>query len=182
MGVAFRECFVDADKRVKNSSFARRQAVETCLKTFLQIFQNERDEADVGDFVFGEGFADIFGPHGAKMNDGSATDKGAEEADHEVDGVIGRKDAEVAETWSEGIDRSEGDALLEIVFVGHHAAFGAAAGAGGVDDGGDVAALAWDEGGFASSAKFFPALRAGEIGVWRGFGNEERFQIYSGST
>ncbi len=109
------------------------------------------------------------------MDDGSAADERAEEADHEVDRVIGGKDAEIAHAGSKGVDRSERDALLEIIFVGHHAAFGAAAGAGGVDDGGEVTALARNECGFAAAAEFFPAFCFGKIVVWRGFGNEDRF-------
>src|SRR5258707_384842 len=111
------------------------------------------------------------------MHYGGSTDEGAEKADHEVDGVIRGQNAEIAHARCEGIDGSERDALLEIVFVGHHAAFGAAAGAGGVDDGGDIAALTSDEGGFAGGAEVFPAVRAGQIGVWRSLCDEDRFEI-----
>ena len=55
--------------------------------------------------------------------------EGAEETNHEIDRVIRRQDAEVAHTRRKRIERSERDALLEIIFVRHHAAFGTAAGA-----------------------------------------------------
>jgi hypothetical protein len=46
-----------------------------------------------------------------------------------------------------------------------------AAGAGGIDDGGDVFAFLGDECGFAASAKLFPAVGTREIGVGWGFGD-----------
>src|SRR5256885_16231646 len=107
------------------------------------------------------------------MNNGGAADERAEETDHEVDGMIGGENAEVTKTWSERVQRGEGDALLKIVFVGHHTAFGAAAGAGGVDDGGQVCALTRNEGWFATVAEFFPSVRAGQIGICRNFGHKD---------
>ena len=58
-----------------------------------------------------------------------AANERAEEANHEIDSVIRRQDAEVAHARRKRIKRGERDALLEIIFVRHHAAFGAAAGA-----------------------------------------------------
>ncbi len=111
------------------------------------------------------------------MDDGCAADEGIEKTQHEINRVVRWKNAEVGCTRPEGIQSRKCYALLEIVFVGHHAAFGSAAGAGGVDDGRDVAALTRDEHGFAVAAEFFPAFCAGEIGVWRGFRDENGFQI-----
>src|SRR6266436_9136298 len=111
------------------------------------------------------------------MYHGGAADEGAEEADHEVDSVVGRENTEVTEAGGERIDGSERDALLKIIFVGHHAAFGAAAGARGIHDGGDVATLTRDEVWFAFAAEFFPAMRTEEIGIWRRFGDEDSFEI-----
>ena len=48
------------------------------------------------------------------MDDGCATSEGPEKADHEIDGVVRRKDAEVAHAGPEGIERGEGHTLLEI--------------------------------------------------------------------
>jgi len=145
------------------------------LQPFLQIFQDQRDEAYIGDFVFRESFADIFRSERPEMHNSGAADEGPEETDHEINRVIGGKDAEIAKTGSEGIDGSERDALLEIILVGHHAAFWAAAGAGGIDDGGHVAALTRNEGGFPGAAKFFPAKCAGKISIWWCFGDEDGF-------
>ena len=61
--------------------------------------------------------------------------------------------------------------------MGHKAALGAAAGAGGVDDGGDIATLARNEDRFAVAAKFFPALCAGKINVWWSLGNENSVEV-----
>ena len=54
----------------------------------------------------------------------------------------------------------------------HDAAFGAAAGAGGIDDAGGVAAFAWHEDWFGFRVKIFPAMCAGEVGVCWSFGDE----------
>src|SRR5712675_3800883 len=163
--MAFREGFVDGNEGIEDFSFARRQSVESRLQPFLQIFQDQRDEAYIGDFVFRESFADIFRSERAEMHHSGTADEGAEKTDHEINRVIGGEDAEIAKAGSEGVDGSERDALLEIVFVSHHAAFWAAAGAGGIDDGGHVAALARNEGRFPGAAKFLPANRAGKISI-----------------
>src|ERR1700722_4745470 len=106
------------------------------------------------------------------MNDGGAAGDRADEADHEVDRVIRREDAEVAHAGPERIERREGDALLEIIFVSQDAALRASARAGGIDDASCVAAFARDECWFGCDAKIFPAMRASEIGVRRCFGDE----------
>jgi len=74
-------------------AWRRGRSVESCLQTFLQIFQDQRHKADVRDFVFRESFADIFGTQGAEMDDGGATGEGAEKPDHEIDSVIRGEDA-----------------------------------------------------------------------------------------
>src|SRR5260370_42349671 len=107
------------------------------------------------------------------MHDAGAAGERAEKADHKIDGVVGGENAEVTHAWPEWIERRESDALLEIIFVGHHAAFGAAAGSGRIDNGGDVFAFAGHEGGRDTASKFFPALGASEIGVGRRFGDED---------
>src|SRR5216683_1227572 len=66
----FREGFVDGNERIEDFSFAWRQSVESRLQAFLQIFQDQRHETDVGDFVLWEGFADVFRTEGAEMHDG----------------------------------------------------------------------------------------------------------------
>ncbi len=102
------------------------------------------------------------------MHDGRAARERAEKTDHEIDGMVRRQNTEVTHARAERIDRSECDTLLQIIFVRHHATLGAAAGSGGVDNAGCVAAFARDENGLARSATFFPALCAVEIGIcWR---------------
>src|SRR5207244_13066601 len=113
----------------------------------------------------------VFGPERAQMNDRPAGDKLIEETKHEIDGVVGGKDAEIAGAGPHRIERREWEALLQIIFVRHHAAFRAATRSGGVDDAGRVLALARDKNRLARAAKFFPALRAGEVDVCGSFGN-----------
>src|SRR5947207_179958 len=173
---------IEGNESVENFPFDWRNSGKLCLQTFLQIFEDERNEANVGDFIFGESLANKFGAQGAQVNDAGSTGKWTEKADHEIDGVIRWQNAEIADAGPEWIERSESDTLFEIIFVGHHAAFGAAAGAGGVDDGGEVFAFAGNElrSGAGIGTFFelgFPAVSASEIGVGRSFGNENGFQI-----
>src|SRR5262249_541951 len=112
------------------------------------------------------------------MDDASPASERPEEANHEVNRVIGRKDAEITDPGPEGIKRRKGDALLEIVFVGHHAAFGAATCPGGVDDAGEVFALARSEAGRRFfGAEFLPTVSAGEVGGGGSFGEENALQV-----
>src|SRR4029077_4004184 len=116
------------------------------------------------------------------MHDAGAAGEGTEKADHKIDGVVGGENAEVTHAWPKGIERSERYTLLEIIFVGYHAAFGGAAGAGRIDDGGDVLAFAGHQGGRGAAAKFFPALGASEIGVGRRLGDEHGLHVKSSGT
>src|SRR5207245_984048 len=54
-----------------------------------------------------------------------------------------------------GVERSQGDALLQIIFVRHHAALGPAASSRRVHDASGVSACAWNEYRLARCAKFF---------------------------
>src|SRR5882672_3783144 len=112
------------------------------------------------------------------MHDTGAAGERAEKADHKIDGVVGGENAEVTDAGPEWIERSERCTLFEIIFVGHHAAFGAAAGAGGVDDGCDVLACAGYQGGRDAASKFFPALGASEIGVARRFADQDGLETW----
>src|SRR5256885_15453580 len=106
------------------------------------------------------------------MDDARSAGERAEETDHEIDGVIRGKNAEIADAWPKRIERGECEALFEIILVRHHTALWTAACAGGVDDTGDVFSFARDEHGFGSTSKLFPALCTSEIGVGRSLGHE----------
>src|SRR4029077_17876037 len=101
------------------------------------------------------------------MDDRRAADKGVEEAEHEIDRMVGGKNAEIGGAGPQRIERGERRALFQIIFVRHHTAFGTPARARRVDDGCDVAALAGNEDGLALSVEAFPALRPIEVGARR---------------
>src|SRR5260370_40914064 len=101
------------------------------------------------------------------MHDASAAGERAEKADHKIDSVVGGENAEVTHARPKWIERRERYTLLEIIFVGHHAAFGAAAGSGRIDDGRDILAFAGHEGGRGAASKFFPAVGASAIDLRR---------------
>src|SRR5882672_12049617 len=125
---------IDCNNGVEDFALAGGKGVKASLQTFLEILKDQGDKADIGDFVFWEGFADKFGPQSSEMHHRRTADEGPEEADHEVDRMIGGQDAEVAKVGSERIERGERNALFHIIFVSHHAALGAAASAGGIHD------------------------------------------------
>src|SRR5437763_10704285 len=103
----------------------------------------------------------MLGPQRWQVYDGGATCKRPEKPHHEIDSVVRRQNAEVANARPKRIERSQRDALLQVILVRHHAALGAAAGSGGVHDASSIAAVARNERGLALAAKFFPTLRPG---------------------
>src|SRR5713101_2665705 len=127
------EQLVESNERIENSPFPRGQRVEARLQTFLQVFQNERNETYVSDLVFRKRFAHVFGTHRAQMHHRRATRERAEKTNHEVNGMVGRQNTEVTNTRPERINGCKCDALLQIIFVRHHATLGAASGPGRVD-------------------------------------------------
>src|SRR2546430_13761229 len=82
------ERFIDSHKRVENFSFARGQRIKSRLQTLLQIFQDQRNEADIGDFVFRERVAHVFRTQRAQMHYCRAARERPEKSDHEIDGMI----------------------------------------------------------------------------------------------
>src|SRR6267378_1398037 len=179
---AFGERLVDSNERVKNFTLARWQRVEARLQTFLQVFQNEWNETHISYFVFRKSFAHVFRTQRAQMHDRCAARKRSEKTNHEIDGMVCWKDTEVAHARPERINRCERDALLQIIFVRHHAALGAAACPGGVDNARGVLAFARDEYRLVFSAKIFPAPRAGEIGICRCFRHQHGSHVRRGSA
>src|SRR5260370_28621696 len=103
------------------------------------------------------------------MNDSCAARKRSEKTHHEINGMVRWQDTEVAHARPEWINRGERDALLQIIFVRHHAALGAAACPGGVDNARRVLAFARDEYRLRFPPQNFPPPRAGEVGSFRCF-------------
>ena len=68
----------------------------------MQILQDQRNEAHVGDLVLREGFANILGPQCSQVDNGGATSERPEEANHEIDGVIGGQDTEITHARPKG--------------------------------------------------------------------------------
>jgi len=111
------------------------------------------------------------------MHDRCSANERPEEAHHEVNGVIRRQDAEVTNARRKRIDRSERNALFEVILVRQQAAFGTAAGAGRIDDASHVLACARNEGWFAAPLELFPSLGASEIGARGRFGHQDSLHI-----
>src|SRR6266849_8877687 len=107
------------------------------------------------------------------MNYARTANKRPDKADHEVDGVVRRQNAEITHARPKGIQRSQRLALLQIIFVGEHAPLGTAAGPGRIDDAGHVLALARDEHGVTLASKIFPAMSTRKIGPRRGLRDQD---------
>src|SRR5882757_4044576 len=91
----FRQRFVQANKHIENLSFARRQRLETCLHSFLQVFQNEWNETHISDLVLRKSFPHVFRTKSAQMHDRRAARERPEKTDHEINGVVRRQNTEV---------------------------------------------------------------------------------------
>src|ERR1700692_1261453 len=94
---------------------------------------------------------------------GSANER-PKKSHHKIDGVICGQDTQVAHSRSEGVERSERHALLQIIFMRHHAAFWPAAGSRRIHNRRGVAARAWPKLRFAGlGAWYFPAHATKQI-------------------
>src|ERR1700720_3926324 len=116
------------------------------------------------------------------MYDRCSARKRSEKTHHEIDGMVRGQDTEVAHARPERINRCQGDALLQIVLMRHHATLRAAARPGGVDDASRFLAFACDEYRLVFSAKIFPAPRASEISVCRCFRHQHGLHVRRGSA
>src|SRR5712692_6289482 len=113
------EQLVESNERIENSPFPRGQRVEARLQTFLQVFQNERNETHISDLVLRKSFPHVFGAKSAQMHDRRSARERPEKTDHEIDGMVGRQNTEVTHSRPERINRGECDALLQIILVRH---------------------------------------------------------------
>src|SRR5437899_3381954 len=96
--------------------------------------------------------------------------KRTDKAHHEIDGVIGGKNAQVAHAGPERVPGGQRGALLQVVFVGEYAALGAPTRSRRVDDAGDIFALALDENGLTLAVEVFPAISAAQVRAQRRLG------------
>ena len=132
-------------------------ASNLALQSALQILEHHRHQAHVSDFVTHERIAHELRPQRPQMHDARATHKRPDEAHHEINRVIGRKNAQVAHARPEWIQRSQRLALLQIIFMGHHAALGPPAGPRGINDAGHILALAVEQTPGHPSAENLPS-------------------------
>src|SRR5262249_16789663 len=64
----FCERRIYGSESLEDFAFGRRQGIEARLQTLLEIFEDERNETYIGDFIFGERFAHVFRAKSAQMN------------------------------------------------------------------------------------------------------------------
>src|SRR5208282_649484 len=108
-------------------------------------------------------------PQRAQMHHASAADERADEANHEINRVVGRQNAKVANSWPEWVPCRQRLALLQIIIMREHASFGPPAGAGRIDDAGDIRPPSRNKFRIALTAEIFPAIGPRKIGSQRRF-------------
>ncbi len=156
-----------AIERSKTNRLAFEQRLKLGLEPPFQILEHHGNQAHVSDLVAHESVAHELGPQGAQVHHARTADKRPDKPDHEIDGVIGGQNTQVAHTRPEGEERDQGFALLQIIFMCEHASLGTPAGSRGVDDAGHILTLARNEHRIALAAKIFPAKGGRQIGSGR---------------
>src|SRR5205823_10007558 len=115
---------------------------------------------DIRDPVANECIAHELRPQSTQMHHTCAAYKWPNESDHEINGVVCGKNAQVTHSRPERIPRRQRFALLEIIFVGQHAAFWPAPRAGGIHDASGILSFTGDQTRIAFAAEFFPTIAA----------------------
>ena len=142
------------------------------LEPSLQILEHHRNQAHMRDLVADEGVAHEFRTQSPQMHDAGSANKRTDKTNHEINGVVGRQNAEVAHTRPEGVPRDQCLALLQVIFVGKHTSLGPAASPRGIDDAGHILTLPRHKHGITLAAKIFPALRPCKISTRRRLGHQ----------
>src|SRR5260370_30028037 len=94
---SFGQRLVQANKHIENFAFARRQRLETCLQSFLQVFQNEWNKTHISNLVLRKSFPHVFRAKRAQMHHRRATRERPEKTDHEINGDGRRQNTQVTE-------------------------------------------------------------------------------------
>ena len=161
-----------AIERSKTKRFGFRQRLKLGFEPSLQVLEHHGNQAHVSDLVADESVAHEFRPQGAQMHDTRAANKRPDKADHEIDGMVGGQNAQIANARPEGIQRDQRLALFQIILMSEHASLGTSAGARRIDDAGHILTLARNKYGIALAAKIFPAERSRKFRPRRRFGDQ----------
>src|SRR5262249_40185566 len=90
------------------------QISEALLQSYLQIFQDQRHESDIGDFVSRESFSHELRAERPQMHHRCATNKRSDESDHKIDRMVRGQDTQIPHARPEREESSERGALFQV--------------------------------------------------------------------
>src|SRR5579863_5401698 len=172
-----RECAIEEDQPVKNKTLGWREFIKLCFKAALQVLEHHRNQADVSDLITDKSISNKLRTQRTEVHHRCPANERPNESDHEVNRMIGGKDAQVPHSRPKRIPRGQRFALFEVIFMGEHAALGASTCTGRINNARCVLALSRNEDWIALAAEFFPAERSSKVGTQRRFGNQYGFQL-----
>ena len=177
IGLPARKELIDQDCAIEDEAFPSRQGLEIAAHAALQILDNHRYERNVSDAVAHKGVANVFRTQRAQVHDTCSAHKRPDEADHEINRVVSRQNAQVAHARPEGIPRSQRLALLKIISLREDTALRAASGPRGIYDAGWIFALAGDENRIPFTPKLLPSKGCFQVGCWRRFRHQHNTEL-----
>ena len=141
IGTPTSEELVYCDEPIQNQALRSGKRLKFSLEPSLKILEHHRNQTHVSDLVTDKRIADQFGPESTQMNDARSANKWPDKSDHEINGVIGGQDAQVADSWRKWIPGNQRFALLQIIFVSKNASLGVPTRPGGVNNACRILAL-----------------------------------------
>ena len=149
----------------------RWQFAELGSQTRFDSFEHHRYDTGIGDFETREGVLQVFRPKGPEVNDGGTTNKGSDEAHHEVDGMVRWQDAEILHCRPERVPRHQRLTLFKVIVMRQHATLGATGGARRIHNTSDVVTLSGNESRFGGVSALLPATCPAKVSTLGGLGD-----------
>ena len=102
----------------------KRERGDARANPHLQILQNGGNESDVSNAMLDERIAHQLGTKSTQVHHHRAAEIRTEKSNHEVDGVVRRKNAEIANARRKGMQREKRLQLLQVIPVREDASLG----------------------------------------------------------
>src|SRR6188474_1986359 len=104
---------VNGDEPLENPATKRRQLIEASSQARLNGFQDHGNDARVSDLEASKRFLQILRPQGAQVHHSGTANERANEAHHEINGMVCRQNTQVAHTWPKRVPGHQRLALLQ---------------------------------------------------------------------
>src|ERR1700681_384267 len=102
---------------MEQEAFSRGRFVELCAQPAFQVLENHGHKRDISNLVTHEGIAHKLWPQRTQVYHTGPAHERADEPNHEINRVVRRQNAEVADPRPEWVPGRERLALLKIVLV-----------------------------------------------------------------